>query len=163
MTLKKAMTLILTHGVMLAFGFALGIYMLPIITAPQAPSDANIAELSADALFQGEFSKAREDSDFFHWGEGVVSLGKTHIAFEGRLAPGPDYQVYLSPRFVETEAQFHQFKGDMLHVGEVNTFDNFALRVSEGIDYKDYNSVIVWCESFEQFITSAQYRFMGEH
>lgn len=163
MTLKKTMTLMLTHSVMLALGFALGIYMLPIITAPQAPTDANIAELSADALFQGEFSKAREDSDFLHWGEGVVSLGKSHITLLGRLAPGPDYQVYLSPEFVETEAQFQQLKEDMLHVGQVNTFNNFAVNVPQSVDYQKYNSVIVWCESFEQFITSAQYRGLGEH
>jgi hypothetical protein len=63
-----------THGVMLAAGFALGIYLLPIITAPPSPDRAMLEESAASALYTAEFSRDLSGSDFLHWGEGTVSV-----------------------------------------------------------------------------------------
>jgi hypothetical protein len=30
--------------------------------------------------------------------------------------------------------------------------------VPEGVDVEDYTTVIVWCESFSEFITAARYQ-----
>jgi hypothetical protein len=76
----------------------------------------------------------------------------------GKLAPGPDYKLYLSPEFVETEADFARLKPQMLRVGKVKTFDNFLVPLPPGVDVTRYTTVIVWCESFGQFITAAKYR-----
>jgi hypothetical protein len=46
----------------------------------------------------------------------------------------------------------------MVQVGEVKTFENFVVHIPAGIDPARYNTAIVWCESFSQFITAAQYR-----
>jgi hypothetical protein len=43
-------------------------------------------------------------------------------------------------------------------VGDVKTFKNFLLAVPEAVDPARYTTVIVWCESFSQFITAAKYR-----
>jgi len=40
----------------------------------------------------------------------------------------------------------------------VKTFENFIVAVPESVDPAACNTVIVWCESFGQFITAAQYR-----
>jgi len=76
----------------------------------------------------------------------------------GTLAPGPDYKLYLSPEFVETEADFMRLKPSMARVGDVRTFENFVVPVPESIDVARYDTVVVWCESFSQFITAAKYR-----
>lgn len=76
----------------------------------------------------------------------------------GKLAPGPDYKLYLSPEFVETEADFNRLKSEMVRVGDVKTFENFLVPVPESIDPAAYNTVVVWCESFGQFITAAKYQ-----
>ncbi|MGD9833820.1 MAG: DM13 domain-containing protein, partial [Piscinibacter sp.] len=99
-----------------------------------------------------------EDSDALHWGEGVVSVGARSIGLVGELAPGPDYKLYLSPEFVETEAEFMRLKASMVRVGDVKTFKNFLVAVPESVDIAQYNTVIIWCEAFGQFITAAQYR-----
>jgi len=70
----------------------------------------------------------------------------------------PDYKLYLSPEFVETEADFNRLKPKMARVGDVKTFENFIVPVPAGVDPKAYTTVIVWCESFGQFITAARYR-----
>ena len=154
----KKLTLFLTHLVALVVGFALGVYLLPVLVAPQAPSSSEVSAASSVALYTGEFRRDLKDSDFLHWGEGKVSISSASIALAGKLAPGPDYKLYLSPEFVETEADFERLKSRMVKIGDVRTFENFVVPVPQGVDVSRYNTVIVWCESFGQFISAARYR-----
>jgi len=154
----RTLLLLATHAAALGVGFALGIYALPILTAPAAPAASAVTAAAAGAEFKGEFRRDLKDSDFLHWGEGSVTVGRGAVTLMGRIAPGPDYQLYLSPEFVETEADFLRLKPKMARVGDVKTFENFIVPVPAGIDPKAYTTVIVWCESFGQFITSARYR-----
>jgi len=156
--MKRLLVLAVTHGAALAVGFALGIYLLPILTAPSAPSAGDVTAAAGKAEFKGEFRRDLKDSDFLHWGEGTVSVSRGAITLMGRVAPGPDYKLYLSPEFVETEADFNRLKAKMARVGDVKTFENFIVPLPESIDPKAYTTVIVWCESFGQFITAARYR-----
>ncbi len=156
--MKKRLLFIVSHVLAIAVGFAIGIYALPILTAPAAPSAADLATSSNQASHKGQFRRDLKGSDVFHWGEGTVSVGPRSVALQGRIAPGPDYKLYLSPAFVETEADFKRLKKDMLRVGDVKTFENFLVEFAEPIDVSRYNTVIVWCESFGQFITAAKYR-----
>lgn len=158
MTPLRALLLAVTHGAALGAGFALGVYFLPILTAPAAPAAAEVAAAAGKAEFKGEFRRNLKDSDFLHWGEGAVTVGASSVTLMGKVAPGPDYKLYLSPEFVETEADFHRLRPKMARVGEVKTFENFIVPVPGNIDPKAYNTVIVWCESFGQFITAAKYR-----
>lgn len=147
-----------SHLLAIGLGFALGIYLLPIWTAPVSPAVEVVRSSAAAAQFKGSFKRDLEDSDALHWGEGTIHIGTERIAFEGELAPGPDYRLYLSPEFVETESAFESLKGEMVEVGAVRTFNNFTVDVPTGIDPAQYKAVIVWCEAFGQFITAAAYR-----
>jgi hypothetical protein len=80
------------------------------------------------------------------------------ISLQGRIAPGPDYKLYLSPQFVETEGDFLRLKPQMVRVGDVKTFENFIVKVPADVEPGKFTAVIVWCESFSQFITAAQYK-----
>ena len=85
-------------------------------------------------------------------------MSRKHIAHFGHLAPGPDYKLYLAPRFVDTEAAFLLVKDVSRRVGDVRTFNGFLVEVPAGIDVRDYNTVVIWCESFNQFISAAEYQ-----
>ena len=154
----KAILLIGSHLVTLAVGFAIGIYALPILTAEPSPALESVRSVASTALYQGAVRRDLADSDALHWGEGTLFVAKDTIVFEGELAPGPDYRLYLSPRFVETEADFVNLKSSMVEVGPVRSFENFMLTVPDSIDPEDYSAAIVWCETFGQFITAARYR-----
>lgn len=147
-----------THGIAAAIGFALGIYLLPILTAPASPDAAALEEMAAEALFTADLTRDLRGSDFLHWGEGRVSVTPTQIVHEGRLAPGPDYKLYLVRDYVEHEDEFLPIKGEALLVGDVKTFEGFLLDVPEGVDVAEYTTVLVWCEAFSEFITAARYR-----
>jgi hypothetical protein len=156
--MKKILLLLITHALVGFAGFAAGIYFLPILTAPPAPTESEVAAVASQATYTGEFRRDLADSDALHWGEGTVSISPTAISLMGSVAPGPDYKLYLSPEFVETEADFERLKSRMARVGDVKTFENFLVDVPDSINPDDYTTVIVWCESFGEFITSAQYR-----
>ena len=147
-----------SHTLVGAAGFAGGIYALPILTAPPPPPATELAALQQAATYRGVFRRDLAGSDRLHWGEGDVAVGPSTVSHIGSLAPGPDYQLYLSPAFVDAEAGFHALKPRMRHVGPVKSFDGFVLPLPAGTDLGAYDTVVVWCESFGEFITAAKYR-----
>ena len=154
----KTLFLTATHVAALAFGFALGVYLLPILTAPASPDQAKLDAMAQQAVYRAGFSRDQRGSDLLHWGEGTISLGPNVIVHTGRLAPGPDYKLYLVPEFVEHEDEFLPIKDRAQLVGDVKTFSGFLLDVPAGVDIEQYTTVLVWCEAFGEFIASAKYR-----
>lgn len=158
MNTRKTIILLASHGAVAFAGFAAGIYALPILIAPAAPTVEEVKAATVGTQFTGTFKRDLKDSDALHWGEGTVSIAPNAISFNGRLAPGPDYKLYLSPEFVETETDFNRLKKSMVRVGDIKTFENFVVAVPAGIEVSRYAAVVVWCETFNQFITAAGYR-----
>ena len=156
--MRRLLILTATHIVAVAIGFAAGIYVLPILIAPDAPSAAQVKAAGAGAEYKAQFRRDLKDSDPLHWGEGVVTIGRNAISLDGKVAPGPDYKLYLAPEFVETKADFLRLKEQSLRIGDIKTFENFIVAVPPGTDLSRYNTVVVWCESFSQFITAGKYR-----
>jgi hypothetical protein len=156
--MKKALLLAASHGLALALGFALGIYLLPILTAPEAPGAAQVQAAAAGAQYSGAFRRDLKGSDPLHWGEGRVTVSASAVALAGRIAPGPAYRLYLVPRFVETKEDFLRVKDSSRAVGDIKTFENFIVPLPPGTPLADYDTVVVWCEAFSQFITAARYR-----
>ena len=150
--------MLFTHGVAAALGFALGIYLLPILTAPPSPDQAALEAAAENASFTGEFTRELAGSDFLHWGEGTVSISENMVTHIGRMSPGPDYKAYLVPDFVEDEAGFEAIKAQSLQIGDVKTFEGFKLDLPAGTDVTAYNTLLIWCEAFGEFITAAKYQ-----
>ena len=155
--MRRSLILITTHLVMLAIGFAVGVYTLPILTAPPTPDPAALQNVATEALYAGRLVRNLKGSDLLHWGEGEVRVSRNRIGHIGRLAPGPASKLYLAPNFVDTKEAFLLIKGKSIRVGDVKTFTCFILDVPAGIDIRDYNAVVIWCEAFDQFISAAEY------
>ena len=150
--------LIASHAAALGLGFLVGVYTLPILTAPKGPDVAALQATATGALYKGRFERNLKGSDFLHWGEGEVRVLADRVAHEGRLAPGPHYYLYLVPEFVDTKDGFLAIKDKSQHIGEVMTFNGFIVDVPAGVDVGAYTTVVVWCEAFSQFISAAKYR-----
>ena len=156
--MRKLIIRTITHVIALVIGFALGVYFLPILTAPDSPNAASLAQQAQGAEFTGQFDRELKGSDFLHWGEGRVSVSASRIVHEGALSPGPDYKLYLAPDFVTDEAEFLALKDKSARIGDVKTFEGLILDVPEGVNVSDYTTVVVWCEAFGEFISAAKYR-----
>lgn len=156
--MKRLILFLFSHGVAVAIGFAAGIYFLPILTAPPSPDAAMLEERAQAAMFNADLTRELRGSDRLHWGEGTISLTETQVVHQGALSPGPDYKLYLVPQFVEHEDEFEPLKEESLRIGDVKTFDGFILDMPADVDLEAYNTVLIWCEAFSEFITAAQYR-----
>jgi hypothetical protein len=154
----KALFLAATHGLALLIGFGLGVYLLPILTAPPSPDRATLEEMAQAAEFRGELTRNLRGSDFLHWGEGTISLSSAKIVHEGKLAPGPDYKLYLVPEFVEHEDEFLPIRDQAQLIGDIKTFDGFLLDVPAGVNIERFTTALIWCEAFGEFISSTRYR-----
>jgi len=155
---KRVFVGLVTHLAALAFGFALGIYLLPILTAPDSPDAAVLESLAKTAMYEGDFTMDLDGSDLFHWGTGRIYLSNDSLVHQGELAPGPDYMAYLVPSFVTNEEEFLKIKDQSRSLGSVKTFQGFMLPINEPIDFTRYRAVVIWCEAFGEFITAATLR-----
>ncbi len=144
--------------VIFIFGFMAGIYTLPIMVAPEPLSMLELATASQNARYKAMISEGLDGSDFLHNGTGEFYLSPSEIVFKGTLTPGPDYQLYLSKKFVENEEQFMQHKNSMINIAEVKRFDGFIKQVPNQLDIDEYTTIVIWCEAFEEFITAAKYK-----
>ena len=141
-----------------AGGFTMGVFTLPILTAPEKPAMEIVDTVIDNAIYKAVFVKQLKGSDFFHWGPGQISISDNKIVFEGKLTPGPDYKLYLIKKFVTDETSFLKEKNDSLLLGDVKSFNDFAVSLPQNVNLNVYTSIVIWCEAFYKFITSAQYR-----
>ena len=155
---KYVLFFIVSYFVMGFGGFLLGIYTLPLITAEGKPSQELSDLVKNDAIYEANFVKDLKGSDFLHWGDGKILISKEKILFQGDLSPGPNYKLYFTKTFVSDEEGFLHEQGNGLKIGSINSFNGFLLELPKDINLENYTSVVIWCESFSEFITAAQYR-----
>ena len=136
-------------------------YRIPHITRSRNGGRSRAGHLSAahpDRPRCAQFKKDLPGSDFLHWGKGELSISARRVSFIGELAPGPDYRLYLTPQLVVDEQEFLAVKDQSAYVGDIKTFNNFILNVPENINPAGFTAMVVWCETFGEFITAATYQ-----
>ena len=94
--MRKFLILLFTHSFVLAIGFGLGVYFLPILTAPKSIEISKINEYENKSLYQTEFVKDLRGSDPFHWGEAKVTISDKKITVNGSIAIEPFTVIFLS-------------------------------------------------------------------
>ena len=87
---------------------------------------------------------------------GVIMANADQIWLDGEISPGPDYRLYLIPKYVETGAEFLQIKADSTQIGPIKAFENFALDIPADVEASNFQAVLIWCEAFGQFITATR-------
>ena len=126
-------TLLATHAIMLVAGFALGVYMLPILTAPKGPDVAALQAMERGAL-QGPLptrpQRQRRGALGRRRGEGAARQDRS------RGPPGARarLQAVSRPSFVDTKEGFLGLKDKSRRVGDVKTFDGFLVDVPAGVE-----------------------------
>ena len=156
--MKRSLLLAGTHLAALAAGFGLGVYLLPILTAPPSLEAEMLTSAAQGALFTTAFQEDLRGNDALHWGRGTISITESRIVHEGALSAGPDYRLYLVPQFVAHEDEFDPIKASARMIGEIDRFDGFILDLPADVDLEAYTTVLVWCEAFGEFIAAAEYR-----
>jgi hypothetical protein len=156
------------------FGVALGFFFFPYVFPPppaaeqltQAdlmplsagtpPQDASAPGAASAPLATGTFIHANP-SDPVHWGKGTVSVHQRAVLLQPdfEVGPGPAYHVYLVPKPAIRSSSDMK---DVMYVdlGRLRSFKGSQrYQIPDGVNLKDYPSVIIWCERFGVLISPA--------
>jgi hypothetical protein len=138
------------------FGVALGFFIFPYVFPPPAAAEQLADAERSNLVASGSFIHANP-SDPVHYGKGRVSVYEHTVYLESdfEVGPGPAFHVYLVPKasirsssdlknvmFVDLGG-LRAFKGSQRYV------------IPAGVNLKDYQSVIIWCERFDVLISPA--------
>lgn len=123
----------------------------------QAPAQGAATQAAvAIPVATGTFIHANR-SDPVHWGKGKVSLYQRAVFLEPdfEVGPGPAYHVYLVPKAsIRTSSDMK----DVMYVdlGRLRSFKGSQrYQIPDGVNLKNYPSVIIWCERFGVLISPA--------
>ena len=149
-----------------ALGVALGFFFFPyvfppppateqltqadLVPVPMQDSSAPIAKPAAT----GAFIHANT-SDPVHWGKGRVSVYQHAVILEPdfEVGPGPAFHVYLVPK---ASIRSSSDMKDVMYVdlGRLRSFKGSQrYQIPDGVNLKDYPSVIIWCQRFSVLIS----------
>ena len=81
-----------------------------------------------------------------------MMITNSEIVFEGKIAPGPDYKIYLTKKYIEHEDEFLPIKNEAVFVSDLKNFENFIIPINSNINFSEYNTIVIWCEAFKEFI-----------
>ena len=120
-------------------------------------------ENKLNVIKKGFFNPKAKDSNFYHRGEGnlkIINFNNINtIIFEEnfKVTNGPDYKLYLVKEFdIETKKQFLKVKDDSYEISNVKNFEGYqTFEIPNNINIDEIKTAIIWCESFSQFITTA--------
>src|ERR1041384_7836580 len=154
--LWRALVIFLLGGVLgTAFGVALGFFVYPCVFPPPAAMD-QLAAADTKVAATGTFIHANP-SDPIHWGRGKVSVYERTVYLEPdfEVGPGPKYHVYLVPN-AKVREEKHVEGSKFVDLGRLRAFKGSQrFSVPDGIDLKNYPSVVIWCEQFGVLISPA--------
>jgi hypothetical protein len=133
------------------------------VTSAPAASAAPTQSAPAVAVpvAAGTFIHANK-SDPVHWGKGKVSVYQRAVFLEPdfEVGPGPAYHVYLVPK---PSIRSSSDMKDVMYVdlGRLRSFKGSQrYQIPDGVNLKDYPSVIIWCERFSVLISPADLKVL---
>jgi hypothetical protein len=147
---------LLGGGLGFVFGVALGFFLFPYVFPPPTAAEQLTEADRSPLVATGKFIHANP-SDPVHWGRGKVSVYQRMVFLEPdfEVGPGPKYHVYLVPRAnVRDEARVKD--ANPIDLGRLRAFaGSQRYPIPDGVDLKNYPSVVIWCEAFGVLISPA--------
>jgi hypothetical protein len=157
----RSLAIFLIGGVLgTAFGVALGFFVYPFVFPPPAAMDQLSEAEKAKLVATGTFVHANP-SDPVHWGKGRVSVYERTVFLEPdfEVGPGPAFHVYLVP---QAGIRRNSDLGDAMFIdlGGLRAFKGSQrYAIPAGVDLKNYQSVVIWCQQFSVLISPADLTF----
>lgn len=155
--LSGILGLILGAAIGMAGTFLVYPFIFPPPVVNEQISDVQLKEIIASGHFIHP-----NPSDPVHWGKGGISiysggnLLEVFLESDFEAGPGPAYHVYLSSgKNIKSNNDFNSAVNT--DIGQLKSFSGSQIyNVPSTMDISTVNSVVVWCEAFNQLITSAK-------
>ena len=114
------------------------------------------------SLVEARFREGVAGQDAAHWGRGGVRVyrgddGNVLIELQAdfEVGPGPNFWVYLNARGgIDDEGDFEADVGRH-RLAKLKSFSGSQVYAASATDFDGIRAVTIWCESFGQYIASA--------
>jgi hypothetical protein len=141
-------------------GLGLGIFLFPYLFPPPDAMETLNRDEAGVLVANGTFIHA-DPSDPIYYSKGEVSVypSTVFLGEDFEVGPGPDFDVYLVPKSgirSSTEVKDTMF----VDLGRLRAFkgsQNYA--IPDGVDLKDFPSIVIWCQQFGVLISPADLNF----
>ncbi len=141
-------------------GFAGGIFVFPYLFPPPELDQVVADRDQKKVVASGAFIHANP-SDPVHYGRGRVTVFEDllHLESDFEVGPGPKYHVYLVPNAAITPS-FPVQDTMFVDLGRLKAFSGGQnYRIPNGLNLRQYQSVVIWCEQFDVRISPAALAF----
>ena len=137
-------------------GFAIGIAAFPFLFPPPEVNEQLVGKSEADVVARATFIHANP-SDPVHYGKGRATIYEDLVRLEDdfEVGPGPKFHVYLVPE-ADVRPGTNVEETMFVDLGRLKAFTGSQnYRVPAGVNPRDYQSVVIWCEQFNVLISPA--------
>lgn len=163
--MKKAIIGFIIGGLMGAIsGGGAMLVVYPFLFPPVEVNEttASIGEDNAQLLAESTFREGVSGQDAGHWGKGGI---KTYRAANGEIllelqgnfevGPGPNFWLYLNTApDINDESDFQSDAG-RVKLAKLKSFTGSQIYRASAQQYQKAKSLTIWCETFNQYIASA--------
>ena len=134
----------------------------PYIFPPPAVNETVDAMAADSLLLEGAFRQDAPGQDAAHWGKGGLKVyrgkdGGILLELQGdfEVGPGPNFWLYLNSKAdIDDENDFYT-DGDRVKIAKLKSFSGSQVYAVSAEQYAQAKSLTIWCESFGQYIASA--------
>ena len=158
-SIRRGIAIFVLGGILgTSLGVALGFFFFPFVFPPPAASE-QIAATDGRIVASGTFIHANP-SDPVHYGMGRVTVYEHTVFLEPdfEAGPGPAFHVYLVPKAsIRSSSDLNDVM--FVDLGGLRAFKGSQrYPIPAGVNLRDYQSVIIWCERFAVLISPADLR-----
>lgn len=159
--MKKALLFFVLGGALGAVAGAGGMLIaFPFFFPP--PQVNETARAGLELLGETRFREDSDGQDAGHWGRGGVRFYRdedgsvlAELQEDFEVGPGPNFWLYLNGREgVEDEEDFFADE-DRIKTHKLKSFGGSQVYKLDADDFEDARALTIWCESFNQYIASA--------
>lgn len=161
--MKKTLIFFVLGGMLGLIGGAGGMLIaFPFIFPPAAVNETVSASVAAGLIGRSHFREGVGGQDGGHWGRGGIKVyhdedGAVLVEFQENfeVGAGPNFWLYLNSRGdIDNEDDFLADSA-RLRLQKIKSFTGSQVYKLDAAQYAAAASLTIWCESFNQYIASA--------
>ncbi len=162
--MRTLIKIIIALIVGIIIGIAATVFIYPFIFPPPQVNESIENIQSKKLVATGKFINPNP-LDPIHWGKGSVEiylhrnsqLREVYFGKDFQVGPGPAFYVYLSQgKNIKSNSEFRNHQDTNVELGALKSFKGSQIyKIPFKINLQKFKSVVVWCKTFSQLITSA--------
>lgn len=134
--------------------------IFPFLFPP--PMVNEIVDEGLEQVLETSFREGVAGQDRVHWGRGDVKVYRSEegtylieLQSNFEVGAGPNFWLYLNTTpSIDKEADF-EFDAERLRLTKLKSFQGSQVYEVAAADFEKKGSLTIWCESFGQYIASA--------